>query len=252
MLLLNCIRKRASAGGVAATGDPYWASVVLLIGAETTGSPQAFVDESPVGRALTIVNNVFPDTAQFKFGAQSARFDGNADAITAADSGDWTPGTAEPFTIEAWARFASFPTAETGCAIVSHFNSTGNQRSWSFDLINTTSPQLLRFLYSLNGSTSTQVLGDWIPSANTWYHLAVTRQADGTIMLFADGVVLTTNAGTTAALHDSSDLLRIGLINTTTPNRYWMDGWIDELRITKGVARYTGSFTPPVAAFPRG
>ena len=243
---------RVLRAGVASGADPYWANVVLLMGMEEAGSPQAFVDESSFARAMTIVGNTKPDTAQFKFGAQSARFDGASDEITAADSTAWLFGAAVPFTIEAWVRFASLPTAESGCVIVGHYNSTVNQRSWVFQLNTVASPTELTFVYSLDGTANAQVRGNWGPVINTWYHLAVTRQAGGTMIVFVDGVAIASDAGSASAFHNSTDLLRIGVLNTSAGSRRWMDGWIDELRITNGVARYVGNFTPPTAAFPRG
>jgi Concanavalin A-like lectin/glucanases superfamily len=249
MLLIPCMRTRRSTA-VPLT-DPYWANVVLLMGMETPGSPQGFVDESPVGRALSIVNNAFPDSAQKKFGSYSARFDGNADAITAPDSADWTFGAGEAFTIECFVRFASLPTAEGGCNFVGHCNTTGNLRSWAFALITTTSPDRIRFTYSTDGVAFNPIDGNWVAAIDTWYHVAVARQTGGTILTFVDGVQF--GSGSDArAMFNSTDLLRIGLLNAGAGSRFWMDGWIDELRITKGVARYTGAFAPPTAAFPRG
>jgi hypothetical protein len=43
--------------------------------------------------------------------------------------------------------------------------------------------------------------------------------------------------------------LFIGALNDTS-FRFWLNGYIDDLRITKGIARYTADFTPPTAQFP--
>jgi len=93
------------------------------------------------------------------------------------------------------------------------------------------------------GSTGT-TLNTSSVSANTWYHVAYTR-ASGTIRLFLNGV----QAATTTAS---------GSINTWPPvtgydgptNGRPLNGYIDDLRITNGYARYTSNFTPPTAALP--
>ncbi|MBK6587935.1 MAG: LamG domain-containing protein [Acidobacteria bacterium] len=83
-------------------------------------------------------------------------------------------------------------------------------------------------------------------SANTWYHLAATRQGS-TYRLFVDGTqVATTTSSIT--IHDNANSLYIG--TSTDGSTSPVNGYIDDLRITKGVARYTANFTPPAAAFP--
>ena len=51
--------------------------------------------------------------------------------------------------------------------------------------------------------------------------------------------------------HNSTDLLNVGRLNSTSGFRRFMHGWIDDLRFTKGVARYAGSFVPPQGPFSR-
>jgi hypothetical protein len=86
-------------------------------------------------------------------------------------------------------------------------------------------------------------------SAGTWYHVAVTRSGN-TFKLFRNGVqngstVTNSNScpatASTGALYVGSDVGG-GFGN-------W-NGYIDDLRITKGYARYTTNFTPPTQAFP--
>ena len=80
---------------------------------------------------------------------------------------------------------------------------------------------------------------------NTWHHVAFVR--DGTTLrLFLDGVSQGT-ASFTGAIDTISETLSIGFDNAGS--RYF-NGNIDEVRITKGVARYTANFTPPNVAFP--
>ena len=51
--------------------------------------------------------------------------------------------------------------------------------------------------------------------------------------------------------HNSTDLLNVGRLNSSSGFRRFMHGWIDELRLTKGVARYARSFVPPQGPFSR-
>jgi len=82
-------------------------------------------------------------------------------------------------------------------------------------------------------------------SSNTWYHLAVVRSGN-TFSLYVNGVSESTATSSVVIADDTSNLL-IGVGDTGTT---YLNGYIDDLRITKGYARYTSNFTPPTKAFP--
>jgi hypothetical protein len=83
---------------------------------------------------------------------------------------------------------------------------------------------------------------------DTWYHVALVRSGSGTnnMKLYLDGVLESQNTNTyTVPVND----IVLGRTYTNLNSEYF-NGYIDDLRITKGVARYTANFTPPTAAFP--
>ena len=100
------------------------------------------------------------------------------------------------------------------------------------------------FFYSTTGSNYSTVFGSSINDGN-WHHIAVTRSGN-VFRTFTDG---TLNNSSTAAvtLYDGTLPVYVGAQNTGS-NPF--TGYIDDLRITKGYARYTASFTAPTAAFP--
>jgi hypothetical protein len=81
-------------------------------------------------------------------------------------------------------------------------------------------------------------------SANTWYHVAATRE-NGTLRLFLNGSLDLTQASLTTDYNQTNNL-QIGL--SRDGSWPWV-GYLDDLRITKGLARYTSSFTPTTSAF---
>ncbi|MDR1062866.1 MAG: LamG domain-containing protein, partial [Azoarcus sp.] len=78
-----------------------------------------------------------------------------------------------------------------------------------------------------------------------WYHIAVTRQ-DGVFRMFVDGQ-LEASATKSIAVDFSQNGTAIG--NNGWDADGFFIGYIDELRVTKGRARYTSAFTPPNAPF---
>ena len=101
-----------------------------------------------------------------------------------------------------------------------------------------------------DGSTSTQVTKAWTPSADTWYHVAVSR-ASGNLRFFIDGTQIgTTETSNTVAFKGASDSdpVRMGYQYIGNAAHY-LHGYIQDPRITKGLGRYTANFTAPTAEF---
>ena len=230
----------------AALSDPHFASVKLLMGFEGTDGSTTFDDESAADHSpFTVGGNAQIDTAQFKFGASSLLLDGTGDYLTLPDHADWTPGAGD-YTWEAHVRFNAIASGQN--QFVSHYNNTGNQRGWYFSYFQTSA--ILLFSWTLDGATAVNLSAAWSPSLATQYHVATVR--DGTTMrLFIDGVGVATAAiGASDSIFDSTSALHIGAFQSSGVTGF-LNGWIDELRLTKGVARYTANFTPPAAAYPR-
>lgn len=224
--------------------DPYFDSVVLLApfsgeDADTTAS-----DLSNSGHVLTFNGNAQLDGDIRKFGFTSALFDGTGDGITAPDSTDFDLGSGQ-FTVEADVRFNGDP-GTTAMAIVGHYTPTGDERAWSMNLGNTASNQF-RFSWSTNGAVGgyAEETAAWDPVGDQWYHLAVARD-DTNLYMFIDGVLIKTVANS-ATFHSATAPLSIGM---WSDGNQPLDGWIENVRITKGVCRYTATFTPPERAYP--
>jgi hypothetical protein len=179
---------------------------------------------------LETVGDAQVSTTQVKFDTGSMKFDGTGDYLKQPASVNLSFGSGD-FTLECWAYFtsvANFPTLTD--SRVTSASTTG------FNLgLSTAKVQIY--------STSQILIGATALSANTWYHIAVTR-ASGTLKIWLNGVQDATVANST---NWSDTTFLVGA--TPTPTNY-MTGYIDDLRVTKGYARYTATFTPPTAAFP--
>jgi hypothetical protein len=92
--------------------------------------------------------------------------------------------------------------------------------------------------------SGTQITGTTSPAVDTWHHAALTRSS-GDHRLFLNGVQ--EGSTWTNSYNQSNALIEIGQNPSGSQS---FTGYIDDLRITKNVARYTATFTPPTAAFP--
>ena len=190
---------------------------------------------------LETVGNAQLSTAVKKFGNSSLSFDGTLDSLKIVDNPNINLGTSD-FTIECWAYF-NVVNAEMSL-INKGWQSSSAYASY---LIYMTSGGSLRFNASTNGGAwdiaNEVVIGAM--TATTWTHIAVTRSGT-TYRAFINGAIVSgftfTNSGSHANI--AAQALYIGGV---TNNNSSMNGYLDDVRITKGYARYTANFTPPTS-----
>jgi hypothetical protein len=214
-------------------------STVLLLHMDGTNGSTVFNDSSLNTFTVTTNGDTVISTAQSQFGGSSGFFDGNLDYLSIANS-DLHDLTAD-FTIEAWVYVSSFTSART---IAAKWGATP-ARAWYFEI---TSATVITFYCGLNGGASSLLQKSPASAlvANTWYHIAVCRQS-GSVRFFVNGTQIGTTATGVNATNNATAPLYIGL--NADGNTAPFSGYIDELRIIKGVARYTANFTVPTSPF---
>jgi len=171
-------------------------------------------------------------TGQAKYGTTSVFFNGSTDWLSMPNNPAHNFGTGD-FTVESWVYQASTPGNQN---FVSNYN--GPSEGWGIRVVSGVPYFMWGDTVIVNGSSAI--------SANTWTHIAVTRSGT-TARMFVNGTQV-------ASATDSTDLtgtgtLFVGRLRTATAGFLW-NGYLDDLRITKGYARYTANFTPPTAALP--
>lgn len=192
---------------------------------------QTFTDSSASAHTVTANGNAQIDTEQSKFGGASCLFDGNGDYLSIPNSSDFD-FSSDDFTIDFQIMINAYP--PSGWAtVVSAFQDTP-AAGWRV-LIGTTGT-----VYMSTTSTGLQSTGT-IP-LSTWTHVEISR-CGATCKVFLAGVY---DKSADIVITSPTSTLKIGSTNGTD---WFFNGWIDELRITKGIARHTSDFTPPTSEY---
>lgn len=194
----------------------------------------AGIYDNAIKNDLETVGNAQISTSVKKYGTGSMAFDGTGDWLLLPDSANLQFGSGN-FTIEGWVYLSTTGTAK---GIVGKGAST---TGW---LVSINSSNQLVFT---DGSTATT--GATALSATTWYYFAVVRNgtATGNVKIYLNGTADATSSGAITTSYTQTNSMYVGADRTGTNA---MNGYIDDLRITNGVARYTANFTPPTSAFP--
>ena len=239
---------RSYFGGVAYTGSPTTITVPTAplgsVGIGAGGTDQLrlnFKDADIFDR--TGINNIIDkgntklSTSVKKYGVSSIAFDGTGDHIQFQDGA--TSGQSlfqfldNNFTIEGWVYFNSltnnpgmFQLANSYLGSVNRGPAVGVvSNNWAF----------------IHGTT---LVTPTAPvSINTWYFVSISRN-NGTIRFFVDGSLISSAADST---NYTDRHFIVGGWSTASTSSL-LNGYIDDFRVTKGLARYVSGFTPPPGA----
>jgi len=183
---------------------------------------------------LETVGNTQISTSVKKYGTGSLAFDGTGDYLSIASTPNLAFGTGN-FTIELWA----YRLSGTNNGLFQLSTTAGGFKQ---DDVNN-----LALAYASGGITYYANNNTYVPSTtvsnNQWDHLALVRSGTTTTLYF-NGVSV---SSITDSTNYTGTYLVVGGYYSTS---YLWNGYIDDLRITKGYARYTANFTAPTAALP--
>lgn len=229
------VAERAGIWPVGANDDPYWNNVSLLLHMDGSNGSSTFTDSS--SNAFSVTRYGLPEisTAQSKFGGASAYFNGSSSHYLLIPSNSaFAFGTGD-FTVEAWAYQLAQTTYASLMEIGNHIYNSGI-------LLAIGSEGFTAYSEGFYGNGGAATL-------NQWQHIAFCRSS-GTLRIFVDGTVTSAVAFPNNLTNTAG--IAIGATPQGDPGSYTvaLQGYIDEFRVTKGVARYTTNFTPPTAPFP--
>ena len=215
-------------------GDLYYDNVSLLLHCDGTDGSTTFTDNSPTPKTVTVYGNAHIETDQSQFGGASGAFDGSGDYLALAANAAFNLYQVDA-TIECWVYLAG-----SGDRHIFGYNNTG--ASWWDVRVSSTNNVVVR----LNSNTTTLTSSGTI-TPGQWTHVAVVCASQVTT-IYLNGVA----SGSRANGFDGGNgtyVLAIGRNTYGGAYNYYFNGYLDEIRITKGTARYTANFTPPTEAF---
>lgn len=205
--------------------DQYWSSVTMLLKASGSSAVDA------TGRHTSFAGSYTTSTSTKKYNAASLSF--SSTYLTVGDGASDFAFNSD-FTVEMWI----YPTSVSGARMI-----------YDGRPLSTNGAQPIFFLsdgtmvYQDNSGNFT---GSGTVSANQWSHVAMCRSGT-TIRLFLNGV-LQGSATKSTNITNTTGRPMIGGDGASNSGNW--AGFMDEIRVTQGVARYTAAFTPPTAAMP--
>ena len=224
--------------------DPYTKMLLHTRGADESTS---FLDASPSNHTMTAQADAQIDTAvadPWGGNAGVMMLDGIGDYVSALDSADWN-FAAGNWTVEGRFRFNStsgiYPmigqSEDSSKVVQFQYDATNNKLGFFADA-------------AIPPDAIYEV--DWTASADIWYHIAWVRSGTS-IYCFIDGVAqsLTVSIAIgSGALPDLTSPLQIGYnIPYGFGGAEYFSGYIAEVRVSKGIARWTANFTPPTKPY---
>lgn len=218
-------------------GDPHWSKVVLAMHMDGANGSTVFTDVK--GKTVTkFGTNMQISTTRSKFGGASAKFNGSNDYLALPNTSDFDfPGA---FTLDGWVYMSAYGASWT--TLLSRYYDPAPA---GYRIILNQAPGGAWQLSFVGSDGGVRGVNGGGLSTGGWYHIEVGY--DGTTYYtFTNGVLDNTLVAPAPKAVGSS---MAPLIGSTNNSAWFLNGYVDDLRITKGVCRHTASFTPDVAPF---
>ena len=218
------------------------ANTSLLLHCNGADGTNTFTDSSGTPKDVTAIGDAQIDTAKSKFGGASGLFDGTGDYLTTPSHADFDISGSD-YTKEAWVYVPS--TVSVDAPIMAR-RPAGQPNGWLFFV--QYPDGYLHYSGYINGAWTDPIMRDTsLFPKDKWTHAAITRSGVDAKM-FVDGTLV--DMATITTIQDSSGSAFV--VGTNASNGEGsMNGWIDEVRFSKGVARWTANFTPDPSFVPK-
>jgi hypothetical protein len=223
--------QRFLTSGVAS--DSNASSLVLALPLDTTANLTA--DKSPTGRTASVKSvtnaSVTASAGIYEYyGTGSALFNGTTSRLSVPNSADFQFGTGD-FTVEGWLNSVALKANAV-------FAKCSTDATWTTGWTCEINSGYITFYDGIAGA---RYGGATNPMAiNTWYHVAWSRQS-GSLKMFVNGNLVRTDA----IASNFAPAVNFTIGNDTTTNTYALNAYFQDVRVYKGVAKYTAAFVVP-------
>jgi hypothetical protein len=198
----------------------------------------AGITDATAKNVLETVGNAGISTTQSKWGGSAMAFDGSGDYLTFPITPLIT-SLGPTYTIEAWIYLAN----TTGVKTI-YSTSIANVANYAYFIFYVNGSSLGFYTRAATGGAETGIVAGTL-SANTWTHVAISVNSNSG-RLYVNGI----QVGSTTTINTTTFTPVYNTIGADILQGYNFNGYINDLRITPGVARYTANFTAPITAFP--
>ena len=220
------------------------ANTVLLLHCDGAAGATAFPDSSATAKVATANGDAKVDTTSKKFGTGSLLLDGTGDYLSFVDSDDWHLFAGD-CTIDCWVNFAALPGAGVQAMIFSQ-RLDGNNSQF-LRILNTAGVYTFNLLVNNVSAITASMNATLTPVVGAWHHFAVERHG-ANCNFYHNGVKLVTTVVT--AFGAVANIAGPASIGATPTAGSLITGRMDEIRVSKGIARYAGvAFTPPTQPY---
>jgi len=218
--------------------DAYSNFVTVMLSGNGTNGSTTFIDSSPLAWSITVTSPAQISTGVLKFGTGSIYLSSNGylsiNQATSALLGLYD------FTVDLW----MYPNGGQSSLAGICGNCQSGVGSWGIAYDTTAAGIAITLAGSYGDLYGTSTI--WPVATYTWTHVAFVRSGSN-LMLFINGILKETANFPFATTYDEGSGLTVGAWITNL-GTYRFSGYIDDFRITKGIARYTSNFTPSTIA----
>ena len=229
-------------GGIVLSNNSGTLSAITITGTATEEYVELLLHaddftEDSTNNVPILSNGVTVNTSVKKFGVGSFYFDGGSYISLPGSASNPAFDQAGDITIEFWAYVDTFNVGNIICS---------EGLSGSHWAIENAGGKL--YFQCNDGVISSEIIpGTNLPVAQ-WTHCAVVKSGTDVTIYQNGGAIGSVNIGSSTAFNDTIYDIAIGSISDGSFG--YFQGYLDEIRISRGVALYTGTFTPPTAPFP--
>ncbi|MEK7161034.1 MAG: LamG domain-containing protein, partial [Patescibacteria group bacterium] len=228
----NATRRKVKIEGNITGGTD--ADVKLLLHADNSGN--VFYDNSLSQKIVIAQGDAIQKDDQHAFSSGlSAYFDGAGDYLTLTDSADWEFAAGD-FTIDFWAYNLGGSNGAVWQAADADYGAVFGQVSGNTLTVSLSGNGTS---WNLINSQSLGALPDF-----SWTHYAAVRSGS-TLYTFRNGEIIEQQS-ISGIVNTPAGVATVGRFNGPGASVQHLSGYIDELRVSKGVARWTANFEPPI------